>query len=151
MNAILKIFILHRSIYRNVFRFSPAFHLLSSTLCEHGIFIGAVMVGLWLMPNTRHLMTDGRNRFKRKIYVAVAFPEIFKVAAILLQIFDNEPTLLLMVGLLIISIQQTSLQSVTNLPLYRLNYIILSAVAVRFFMRNLFHRFSDVWLMGLVS
>jgi hypothetical protein len=151
VNAILKISVLHRSIYRNVFRFNPASHLLASTLCEHGAFVCAVMAGLWLMPNTRHLMLDGRNRFKRKIYVAVAFPEIFKIAAVLLQIFDNEPTLLLMVGLLIISIQQTSLQSVTNLPLYRLNYIILSAVGVRFLMRVLFHKLSDVWMMGLVS
>lgn len=119
------------------------FHLLASN--HENLFLG-----LWCLPNSRNLM-NGHSKFKRKIYVALAFPEIFKVAAVLLQIFDNEPTLLLLIGLLIISIQQTSLESVTSIPLHKLNMIIFFAALLRFFVRCLFHRFADVWLLGVVS
>jgi hypothetical protein len=109
------------------------------------------MAGLWLTPNTRHLMTGKNNKFKRKVYVALAFPEIFKFAAVLLQIFDTDPKLLLLIGLLIVSIQHKSLQSVVNLPIVRLNLVIVAAVLLRFLVRCIFHRLSDIWLLGLVS
>jgi sensor histidine kinase regulating citrate/malate metabolism len=93
---------------------------------------------------------NGPAKFKRKVYVALAFPEIFKVAAVLLQIFDNEPTLLLLIGLLILSMQQTSLESVTSTTTSKLNGIIVVAVLLRFVVRCFLHRFYDVWLLGLV-
>ena len=104
--------------------------------------------GLWCLPNSRHLF--GQKKFKRKIYVALAFPEIFKVAAVLLQIFDNEPTLLFLIGLLILSIQQTSLGSVTSILTPKLNVIIFIAVLLRLLVRSCFHRIFDVWLLGVV-
>ena len=93
---------------------------------------------------------SGQTKFKRKVYVALAFPEIFKVAAVLLQIFDNEPSLLLLIGLLIISIQQTSLESVTSISTPKLNMIIFVAVSLRLLVRCFFYRFYDVWLLGIV-
>ena len=80
----------------------------------------------------------------------LAFPEIFKVAAVLLQIFDDEPTLLLLIGLLITSIQHTSLESVTSISTSKLNTIMLLAVFLRFFVRCVFHRLPDAWLRGVV-
>ena len=152
VNCVLKLALLHRTVYRNVFRLRPAAHLVLSTSVEHGVLLGAVMAGLWLMPTTRHLM-HGRstNKFKRKVYVAMAFPETFKFAAVLLQIFDTDPKLLLLIGLLIVSIQHKSLQSIVNLPVVRLNVIIVSAVLLRFLVRCAFHRLTDIWLMGVVS
>ena len=102
------------------------------------------------MPKSRNLIIGGA-KFERKIYVALAFPEIFKVAAILLQIFDDEPTLLLLIGLLIISIQLTSLESVTSIPPHKLNTIIFAAALLRFLVRCLFHNMQNVWLLGMVS
>jgi hypothetical protein len=93
---------------------------------------------------------NGQTKFKRKVYVALAFPEIFKVAAVLLQIFDDEPTLLLLIGLLITSIQHTSLESVTSISTSKLNTIMLFAVFLRFFVRCIFHRLHDAWLLGVV-
>lgn len=151
VNCVLKLSLLHRTVYRNVFRLKPAVHLAISSIVEHGVLLAAVMAGLWLTPNTRHLMTGKNNKFKRKVYVALAFPEIFKFAAVLLQIFDTDPKLLLLIGLLIISIQHKSLQSVVNLSIVRLNLVIVAAVLLRFLVRCIFHRLSDIWLLGLVS
>ena len=106
--------------------------------------------GLWFLPNSRNLINGGA-KFERKIYVALAFPEIFKVAAVLLQIFDDEPTLLLLIGLLIISIQLTSLESVTSISPHKLNTIIFVAALLRFLVRCLFHKRQNVWLLGMVS
>ena len=106
--------------------------------------------GLWFLPNSRNLINGGA-KFERKIYVALAFPEIFKVAAVLLQIFDDEPTLLLLIGLLIISIQLTSLESVTSISPHKLNTIIFVAALLRFLVRCLFHNRQNVWLLGMVS
>lgn len=91
-----------------------------------------------------------QKKFKRKVYLALAFPEIFKVAAVLLQIFDNEPTLLFLIGLLIVSIQQISLESVTSISTHKLNLIIFVAVFLRFTIRSLFHHITDIWLLGMV-
>lgn len=173
-NSILKLSVLHNTTYRNIFSILPSLHLITSTAIEHGVFVSAVILGkyvtirihcsyqtnmtnasfaiiagLWCLPNSRNLM-NGKTKFKRKVYVALAFPEIFKVAAVLLQIFDDEPTLLLLIGLLIISIQQISLDSVTSISTHKLNTIIFFAVTLRFLVRCFFHRLSDVWLLGIV-
>lgn len=174
-NMILKLSVLHNRTYRNLFSILPSLHLITSTAIEHGVFVTAVilgtsplqlgvllicrtvftymmfdvLLGLWCLPNSRNLV-NGQTKFKRKVYAALAFPEIFKVAAVLLQIFDDEPTLLLLIGLLIISIQQISLESVTSISTHKLNTIIFFAVALRFLVRCFFHRLSDVWLLGIV-
>ena len=200
VNSILKLTVLHSTIYRNLFSFLPCLHLVASTAIEHAVFVSTVILGnnitnhndstyspkgfyakhsssiwldlfvfqlgtscltsaidtciyitsgLWCLPNSRHLM-NGQTKFKRKVYLALAFPEIFKVAAVLLQIFDNEPTLLVLIGLLIISIQQISLESVTSISTHKLNMIIFASVGLRLLVRCFFHRFFDVWLLGVV-
>lgn len=194
VNSILKLTVLHNTIYSNLFSFFPFLHLIASTAIEHAVFVSAVILGkwsyevlttaliiithdllnyltsgtvidqchldfllllrpnvlgLWCLPNSRNLM-NGQTKFKRKVYVALAFPEIFKVAAVLLQIFDDEPTLLLLIGLLITSIQHTSLESVTSISTSKLNTIMLLAVFLRFFVRCVFHRLHDAWLLGVV-
>jgi len=150
VNCVLKLSLLHRTVYRNVFQMKPALHLVISSIVEHGVLLAAVMTGLWLIPNTRHLMDGKNNKFKRKVYVALAVPEIFKFAAILVQIFDTDPKLLLLIGLLIVSIQHKSLQSVVNLPIVRLNLITIAAVLLRFLVRCLFHRLDDIAIISIL-
>ena len=150
VNSILKVSLLHRTIYRNVFRFLPGLHLIISSILEHIVLVSIIALGLWMTPNTRLIMNT-QKQFKRKLYVAIAFPEIFKVAAVLLHIFDTEPTLYFFIGLLIISIQLTSLQSIISMPSRRLTLIVISAVFVRLLVRCSFHRLSDVWKLGVVS
>lgn len=45
VNSILKLSVLHNTIYRNLFRFIPCLHLAASTTLEHAVFVFAVILG----------------------------------------------------------------------------------------------------------
>jgi hypothetical protein len=149
VNAGLKLSVLHHTRYEEIFTLGTLFHLLSSCIIEHAIFILAAVVFLWITPSSRHLI-NGHSKVLRKIYVSLTFPEIFKFTAVLLQIFDNESTLLLLIGALIASIQLTALQSVTNTSLNRLLMIMVAAEGLRLLLRCAFFSVPDVILLGII-
>jgi hypothetical protein len=150
VNAALKLCVLHHTRYEHFLTIGALLHLLVSTVVEHIIFVLSAAVVLWLSPNARYLM-NGPSKLLRKIYLALAFPEIFKFTAVLLQMFDNEATILLLIGALITSVQLKALQSVTNVNSHRLIMIISAAVVSRVVVRLLFYQLSDIYLLGFIS
>lgn len=114
--------------------------LLITCLLEHTAFVVAVFVSIWYF----------RLKFHRLLYVSVALPELLKLCASLLQIFDNGSTILLIIGLLLISIQYTSLQSIINMPIQKGLIILVCATVLRILCRLQCHTLSDVELLGYI-
>lgn len=50
VNSILKLSVLHNTIYRNLFKFVPCLHLAASTALEHAVFVSAVILGDLHLP-----------------------------------------------------------------------------------------------------
>ncbi len=114
--------------------------LLITCLLEHVVFVVIIFVSLWYY----------RFKFHRLLYVSIALPELLKLCASLLQIFDNGSTILLIIGLLLISIQYTSFQSIINMPNQKGLIILISATVFRLLCRLQCHTLSDVELLGYI-
>ena len=129
-------------------------HLTVSTALEHFSFIATMALVLktinWPSLNASKLYTKSSSHLRRVLYIALSFPEFFKTSACLLQMFDNEPTSLFLIGALITSIQLTSLQSITNLPADKLFIGTLVATCVKLIMRCIFYSFADVLRLGII-
>lgn len=129
-------------------------HLTFSTALEHFSFIATMALVLkslkWPPPNALKLYTRSNSHLRRVLYIALSFPEFFKTSACVLQMFDNEPTSLFLIGALITSIQHTSLQSITNLPPQPLFVGVMVATGVKLIVRCMFYSYADVFRLGLI-
>lgn len=116
------------------------FRLILTVVLEHLAFVGAVFLGLRLLPNTRYIVPS--HKMTRIIYIALAIPELGKVCAIL----DWELALLLCIGCLILSIQHKSLQSIClKYSGHRLLVVVITAALLRSGMRLLLNRQLASW------
>jgi hypothetical protein len=60
VNSILKLTVLHNTIYQNLFSFFPFLHLIASTAIEHAVFVSAVILGtLEVLPTTLIIISHG--------------------------------------------------------------------------------------------
>lgn len=86
--------------------------LLFCSAIEHLIFVGTIFSFLYFyFPeklNIRHMFDSNC----RKVYIALAFPEVGKILAPLFQTWDQDPTLMLFLSVIILSLQFTSLRIV---------------------------------------
>jgi len=114
--------------------------LLVTSFLEHAVFVMTILVSLWYY----------RLKFHRLLYVSIALPELLKVCASVLQIFDNGSTILFIIGLLLISIQYTSFQSIMNIPNQKGLIILLCGTMFRILCRLQCHTISDVKLLGFI-
>lgn len=89
-----------------------------------------------------------------RLYLAVLFPESFRIVALVLHTFDTEPSLLMLLGLFIASIQFISFHSVlqnTTQPLRIRAMIALSfvlAMGAKVVSKMWFYSHRDIWLLG---
>lgn len=76
----------------------------------------AVLLGCQSLAERRGAqLQDMNSDTKRSIYFSIAFPEMMKIIALMLQIFDTDPTLFALFGLMIMSLQLLLLSCITEL------------------------------------
>ena len=95
------------------------------------------------------LSASGRI-FNARVYLALQFPELFKLAVLVIQIFDTEPNLLFLFGLVILSIQSLAFRTATNMSSNRVSILMCIAVSTRITVRCLFYTIPQQMLLGLV-
>jgi len=122
--------------------FTRCLFLLLVSAAEHLAFVAVMAMFLYFSPVSRYLFAH-QSKLKRKLYMALAFPELFKTLVVLLQVFDSEPSLLLLFGALVISMQHASLQSITNIKSIQLSLFLCLAVLARILIRSIFFGVSE--------
>ena len=146
---ILRLVILREATYRHVTVKTFTMLAFSCAIDIH-FFIACIYLLLYLTPRAKLVFQNKRTLVS--IYLAIAFPEMLKIIAILLHAFDSESSLLFLFGLLIISIQFTSLQcllSDVKILFIALEFIV--AVILRVLLKRLFFSWSDIHLMGVLT
>mmetsp|Transcript_25730 Transcript_25730/g.42932 ORF Transcript_25730/g.42932 Transcript_25730/m.42932 type:complete len:213 (+) Transcript_25730:407-1045(+) len=125
--GLLRAIVLRDSLYHDVSKLTlqPLVHLIFAAVLDQALLIASVAF-FWInLPKEiksqlreqeraeRWGGTNAKNsmwHMKVKIYLALACPELLRVFAIMLQIFDDEPSLLFLTGLLTVSLQLLALQ-----------------------------------------
>ena len=149
LNTVLKTVILHKPHGDDKY-LDPAqvFRLFVIAAFEYMCLLaGYLSILFWHIPG-RRAMALPASRWR--CYLALSFPEVTKTVAIVLQLFDCEPSMLLLLGLLIVSIQHYSLQSVTRLSSTWLAWGSIVALALKLFIRWRFHSTKEIWDMGII-
>lgn len=113
INSLLKFIILHEPTYSSWSSASILLlHLILSSVAEHGAFVVTIGIILVAPRQYRQLLSSyGYSKYVRRLYFAISFPEYFKLLALMLQVFDSEPELLMSFGILLLSIQFQSVQT----------------------------------------
>jgi hypothetical protein len=87
-------------------------HLAVLTAIEHAVFVSTLF--LYNYQSTSLAMT---RTLWVQIYSVVAAPELLKLVAVVLQTWDQEPTVLIIIGLVLLSIQHESYKTFMELKL----------------------------------
>lgn len=149
VNSMLKFIILHEHIYSTMPAWLVFGHLILSSVLEHGISSSII---IWVVCCYRDYQTldGGQNKFLRKLYFSIAFPEYLKCLTIFLQFFDSEPRMLFLFALLLVSIQIMSLQSLLNQKSSRIFLGIIFGNACRLAVKLAFYGLKDTKLLGFI-
>lgn len=99
---------------------------------------------------SRALQVKGNNMVN-KVYLSVGFPEILKLVAILLQMFDNEGNLLFLIGLLTLSIQCMAFRCLTNLGKDKIVLAALMTITIRTLVKYVFYTTQDILRIGVIN
>lgn len=113
INTFLKLFTIFEPSRNSWDVFLRVSELIISCLVEHLAFVVPIFLLIYFRDSTL-FANSGYIKYWRKLYFSIAFPEFFKVIAIILQIFCSEVSLLILFGILLILIQCQSLQIFTN-------------------------------------
>lgn len=93
---------------------------------------------------------NGVDKFRRKMYLAYAFPEFVKLIAIILQTWDREASLLFFIGILVHSLQYTSLVSICHQYSRDMLLIFVCGALVRLGCRVLMSSIHQVLALGIL-
>ncbi len=149
-NVMLKLIVLHDTAYQHITS-RTVLHVCAASVLEHVSFMAATALSLYCVQGTRSLVFSRQNKLRYKIYLYLALPELLKLLLVVLQIFDSEASLLILVGLLLLSVQHTALESLLGTASQR--HLVLGgcvAVLVRVAVKRCFYSTYDVYLSGVI-
>jgi hypothetical protein len=148
LNTALKTIVLHISRGENFFDAREIGFFFAASVLEYAaLFVGYLSVIFLKFGNQRQALW---TTCKFRIYLALSFPELLKLVALALQLFDCEPIMLMLLGLLVMSIQHFSMCSVTTiLPGSVVAGVVLST-GLKMWIRMLVHPLSDTWTLGVI-
>ena len=96
------------------------------------------------------MLANKQGKMNTKLYLCLVSPELLRLFAVLLRIFDSEASLLLLFGLLTLSIQFLSFQCLTNIRTTKIVICALSVVALRLGLKYCLFSKSDIWNLGII-
>lgn len=146
MSASLKLLILQGTMYLNA-DFRDFTHATYVTCMEFAIFALGISISFPFLASSSN---DSENKLSR-LYLAVLFPESFRVIAIVLHAFDSEPNLLFLLGLLIISMQFVSLHSLFHAMSGWIYMGFVVGILSKIMVKMLFYTWHDMILLGAFS
>jgi hypothetical protein len=114
-------------------------------------------------PRSFDLLDDFRNfeiqtLLFRRFYLTLLFPEFFKIAIIILYIFDTTSNLLFLLNTLIVSLQWKGIECITRIDYYyerkeiltikKLLFSFVFAIFCRIGINMLFYSWKDILILG---
>lgn len=153
MDATLKSIVLHKSLYLATSGSFQAAQVASLSVLEHAAFLAAFCAALLAAPRSRRTVTALLRTDRRKMYLALALPECAKFVSIVLQIFDQDPSLLLLLAALTASVQLTSFHTLVGSQLSeaQVALALLLAVGARLGVRCCFYSAESVHTLGYIA
>lgn len=146
IGTFLKLLVLHHSAYEHVHVWAVLHAALTTTL-EVAIYLGCLL--LWISYLNGFQSIEGQYvRSYRRLCLSLLFPEVFRMLAVVLHVFDSQPDLLVLITLLILSLQCTSYHVVTNLRWESLVPGLALAVCSRLVWMRILYPPSDLWALG---
>lgn len=146
IGMVLKLAVLRNSIYRHLY-LSSWLHALLTTSMEIFLFTAFLLLWASYVYGFQPMETQYVRSYSR-LNLAILFPEVFRVIALVLHIFDSEQELLVLLSLLILSIQCNAYCTITNLRWVSLWPGVLGAVLLRYIWQHLIYRKDELWLLG---
>lgn len=153
MDAAFKAIVLHKTLYLSVSGSFQATHVASLSLLEHIAFLTAFCLVLLASSRSRRIVLNLLRFDRRKMYLALSLPECAKFVSIVLQIFDQDPSLILLLALLTASVQHTSFHTLagSQLSVVQVAIALLAALGARFCVRCCFYSIEDVQTLGWIA
>lgn len=148
MSCLLKVSVLWDTAYKNINIWS-VIHVLGASVADQLMLISLAAACLYLTPTARAAL-GRQSRVFIKLYLSLASPELIRGIAIILQIFDNESSMLLLLALLILSIQFLCFQCLTNIRTIKLVLCAVLVAAGRIALRYAMYSPSDIWKLGFI-
>ena len=154
MNTSLKLIVLGGSTYA-VLNWYNVLHATISSVLEHAFVFLAVMSALWCTASGMQYLRITWVTALR-IYLSIALPELLRVTTIILQLFDTESSLRLLLCALLFAVQSVSFQT-TYMIINRSNhshysilvFCSLSSFVSRLIVKIFFYTVSDILLVGI--
>lgn len=146
-NVLLQVIVLHKSHGDQAFESSRILKLSMCSVMEFLACVAGYSVICMFLTTSKPIS----RAFIKKLLISLAFPEGLKCVSIVLQLFDCEPNMLFLLGALTLSIQLSSVQSVTNLPAEKVSIGSALALCFRLLVRSNFLSVSDLWSIGIIS
>ena len=122
------------------------------------MFIASFLFFFYITPQTKTAISSipyrlVKSQFHRKLYLSIALPECFKCVSMMLQLFDNDPFLLTLITLLILSMQHVSFQTITNskIPTIHIYAGLIFATLIKIMIRRMLLNENDIFLLGIIS
>ena len=138
--------VLWGSVYKTV-NITNLLHAASCSVLEQASLLASVAIGLTINPLTKHYVSR-HCKIKSKLYLSLIFPEVIRCVAIILQIFDPEPSLLLLIACLIFSIQSMSFRALVHVNKKQYIIAVVLALLSRVFVKYFFYSTSDIGKLG---
>lgn len=142
----LQLIVLRHTLYRRVNAWTLLAILLASAF-ELAIFASTLIVYSMYQSSFQAISTTYAGSFTR-LFLCITFPEVFRVVAIILYMFDSHADLLVLISLLVLSMQLVSIHSTTNMR----KELVIGGLVVASFLRLLllrcFYDSRDIWTLG---
>ena len=145
----LKGVMLYRYIgFKNEFLLNPLWEVLKlfiSTCVEHAVFTATIFFFL-----SDSLRGKDSLDFNKRLYHALAYPELGKAFVAFLQVWDPEQVMPLLYGILMLSVQHTSLGCVSADKANSVFKAFAAAIILRFLCRLYFHSLFYTLALGII-
>jgi hypothetical protein len=167
IDMVFKVIVLHKTIYHPLLMLVTTsvstslyliLHLILLSITEHLMFLLSFLFFFFITPQTKSAILTfpyrlTKDQFNRKLYISIALPECFKCMSMVLQLFDNDPFLLTLLTLLILSMQHVSFQTITNgkIPSIHIYAGLIFAMLIKLMIRRIFLNENDIFLLGIIS
>jgi len=149
IGTVLKLSVLRHSTYRHLYIFS-ILHATLSTFVEISIFSFILLFWTFYSSGFQSIDSQYIQSYVR-LSLSILFPEVFRVIAVMLHIFDAEPGLLVLLSCLIFSMQWQSYVTCTNQRWEALVPGLVVATVARFLWQHVVYRGDELWELGVFT
>ena len=147
-NSALKLIVLRQTLYPELSVLHVG-HAVAATTLEMGAFVLTFALIVWTFPGDLYTGRECIAHYSTRVYVALQFPELFKLSVAAMQIFDTEPNLLFLFGFVVLSVQNLSFRTATKMSSIAGSVSMMLAVMARLLARNAFYTMPQQLIIGL--